>query len=181
MLASIYLASLVFGGGLLLISVFAGADDVEFDGDVDMDMDMDVDADVDLDADADLDADGDGLHLGDALWLPILSFRFWTFLLAFGGFVGFVIEVGGFMPAGTSPWVALPVGFLSGYSVSYLLRQLKSVKVDSSIDPELDYVGRRGEVLLDVLPGEGGVVRVDMGFCESQPGHAAQQPAAQRP
>ena len=100
----IYLGSLVVGGLRVAVSLIFGGDDADADADADFDLDADTDVDLDLDADADvdldLDADADvdldvdhdssiadlvqhgveGTH--DAMWLPFLSLRFWTFSLA---------------------------------------------------------------------------------------------------
>ncbi|MCO5170175.1 MAG: YqiJ family protein [Planctomycetes bacterium] len=154
LLLSLYVGGLVLGGGLLAASALMG--------------DADHDADHDLDHDLDHDADHGG-HVGaaDAVWLPILSIRFWTFFLAFFGLTGLTLE--GMRAVGLigATWavvlaLALVTGAGAGWLVSRLLRGLKQEKVSSEVVPEQDYVGKAAEVLLDVAPGDPGLVRLDV-------------------
>lgn len=157
---ALYVGCLIVGGGLVLLSFFS-------DHDSDADVDVDVDADVDVDFDGDvghLDAGDLGPHgvgMADALWLPFLSLRFWIFFGAFFGLTGTLFSA--FSLASWKPTlgVSLGVGFVTGYFVSWLVRKLRSEKVDSNIDPTRDYVGKRGDVLLDIVPGDPGMVRVE--------------------
>ena len=156
--------ALVLGGGLLVASALMG-------GGKDADLDVDVggpDVDVDLDADADADLDHDGhVGVGDALWLPILSIRFWTFSLAFFGLTGLVLEGMRMVGLVGAPWgvvlgLAVVTGAVSGWVVSRIVQQLKQERVSSEVVPEHDYAGKAAEVLLDVAPGDPGLVRLDV-------------------
>lgn len=162
LLLSIYLGGLIVGGGLLLVSAVLGGND----HDADLGGDLDVDGDLDADADADLDHDGH-VGVGDALWLPVLSIRFWTFFLAFFGLTGLLLE--GMRTVGLigAPWgvvlaLAIVAGVGSGWLVSLIIRKLKTEKVTSEVVPEHDYAGKAAEVLLDVAPGDPGLVRLDV-------------------
>ena len=70
---TVYWLFLLFGGTLLVFSIFAGTDS---DADVDFDVDSDMDFDFDADADLDMDAGGEGLaaagcsHLTPAVTHP---------------------------------------------------------------------------------------------------------------
>ena len=153
-----YVGSLVLGGGLLGASMLLGGSDHDADHDADLGADHDADADADHDHDH---AHGPhGPDLAGALWLPVLSLRFWTFFLAFFGLTGTLLDVLDLAPAGVTLGVALGLGLLCGYTTAALIRSLRAQQVDSSIDPERDYVGRSGEVLQDVLPGDPGLVRL---------------------
>lgn len=148
-----YVGGLIVGGGLLGASMLLGGHGH------DADADLDADADADLSGDHDHDHDH-GSDLAHAVWLPILSLRFWTFFSAFFGLTGTLLDGLGLAPPYTALGVALGMGFLCGYTTSALIRSLKSKQVDSGIDPERDYVGKSGDVLLDVAPGDPGVVRL---------------------
>ncbi|MBX3467103.1 MAG: DUF1449 family protein [Planctomycetes bacterium] len=154
LLLGLYLGGLVLGGGLLAASVVMGDSDHDVDHDLDHDLDHDV---------------SHGGHVGaaDAVWLPILSIRFWTFFLAFFGLTGLTLE--GLRAVGLigAPWpvvlgLAAATGVGAGALVSRLLRGLKQERVSSEVVPELDYVGKAAEVLLDVAPGDPGLVRLDV-------------------
>jgi len=157
----LYVFCLVVGMGLLLASFVHDHDgDADFDADADFDHDVDLDHDVDVgDLDADHDVDvAEGIDAADALWLPLLSLRFWIFFAAFFGLTGTALH---FLT--TPPWalgVALTMGAGTGYAASWVVRTLRAQKVNSAVDPRVDYVGRRGEVILGVEPGDPGTVRL---------------------
>lgn len=159
LLLAAYLGSLVLGGGLLVVSAVLGGHDHDHDVDHDVDHDADHDA-------ADHDAALAHASASDALWLPIFSIRFWTFFLAFFGLTGLTLE--GLRAVGLigAHWgivvgLAVAVGSIAGYVVSRIIRSLRQENVTSTVTPEVDYVGKAGEVLLDVAPGDPGLVRLD--------------------
>ncbi len=168
LLLATYVGALVLGGGLLVVSALLGGHDHDADVDHDVELEAEVEADAELDADADADADHDGhVGVGDALWLPVLSIRFWTFFLAFFGLTGLSLE--GLRHAGLigAPWgvvlgLAIVTGVVSGWVVSRIVQQLKQEKVSSEVVPEHDYAGKAAEVLLDVAPGDPGLVRLEV-------------------
>ncbi len=168
LLLATYVGALVLGGGLLVASALMGGGK---DADLDVDHDLDVggpDADLDADADADAALDHDGhVGVGDALWMPILSIRFWTFSLAFFGLTGLVLEGMRMVGLIGAPWglvlgLAVVTGAVSGWVVSRIVQQLKQERVSSEVVPEHDYAGKAAEVLLDVAPGDPGLVRLDV-------------------
>lgn len=169
---TLYLSCLVVGG------VFVGLSTLGAVG-KDVDADLDADADVDLDADLDIDVPalppggvGPGfeaehaLTVADAshglgprkrkLWLPMLSFRFWTFGSAFFGLTGALLTsftgVGAFMVAVMSGATGVSVGTVSAWMVRWLRRPVgESVRL-------ADYAGSAGELELPLR--EGGVTRI---------------------
>ncbi len=156
-----YLTTLIIGGSMLLLSIFAGGDH-EMDHDLqleagDMDLDMDLDSDFDLDA----DAHGFDFHGFDA-WLPIGSLRFWTFFTAFFGLVGTVLTaIGGFGMALTlGP--SIGTGYLSGVAATKVLKALNKESVGKVIGGA-DLVGHSGTLVLPVSPGQPGKIRIQMG------------------
>lgn len=176
-----YLGSLILGGGLLVASAVLGGGDG----------DADVDHDIDHDIDHDVDHDVDHADVGSALWLPILSLRFWTFFLAFFGLTGAILDLlgrAGAVGASTGGVLAISLvtGFGAGWGIATLVRRLKADTVSSTIVPETDYAGRAGEVILDVAPGSPGWVRVEVRGvsvdlkAELVPGHEAPLTAGQQ-
>lgn len=162
----LYLGCTIVGMGLVALSFFSDHDsDADVDADFDMDADVDVDVDLDVDADADLDLDHDGdlapsVSAGDALWLPVLSLRFWIFFVAFFGLTGLLLTFVSGLSWQPVLGTSLGLGFFSGYFTSRLIQKLRSEKVHSNIDPATDYLGREGQVLLRVEPGSPGQVRL---------------------
>lgn len=159
-----YVGCLIVGGGLVLVSFFSDTDhdaDVDMDMDMDLDVDMDVDVDVDMDVDADHDVDvASSIDGADALWLPVLSLRFWIFFAAFFGLTGTILHLLNQTSWKATLGISLGFGVGSGWVVSTLVRKLRSAKVDSNIDPQRDYVGQIGEVILAIEPGDPGLVRL---------------------
>ncbi|MBL4849269.1 MAG: NfeD family protein [Planctomycetes bacterium] len=151
---SIYVGCLILGGGLILISFFS-------DTDHDADVDVDVDVDFDIDADHDVDVP-QSVDVGDALWLPILSLRFWIFFTAFFGLTGTMLHLLDQMSWKGTLGVSVGMGVGSGWLVSWIVRRLRSDKVDSNIDPERDYVGTTGQVILSIEPESPGSVRLNV-------------------
>lgn len=160
----IYVACLIVGGGLVLVSFFSDADhDADLDVDADVDVDFDVDADVDIDADADADFDGpQSVDGADALWMPVLSLRFWIFFAAFFGLTGTLLHLIGGLSWQVTLGASIGTGVFAGWTVSWMVRKLRTERVDSNVDPERDYVGSRGEVILIVEPGSPGQVRLSI-------------------
>ena len=157
MLFSVYIGCLIVGGGLVVASFFA-------DSDHDVDVDVDVDADFDLDADHDIGDASPSVDMAEALWLPFLSLRFWLFFSAFFGLMGTILTTFVLQEA---QWqlglgISLGVGFVLGYAGSKIIQTLRYQKVSSAVDPHRDYVGKRGQVLIDILPGTEGHVRLDV-------------------
>lgn len=143
----------------------------------DVDADLDADAYLDLDLDGEVGALGPGpieagfeaehaLTVADAshglgprkrkLWLPMLSFRFWTFGSAFFGLTGALLTnftgVGALMVAVMSGATGVSVGTVSAWMVRWLRRPVgESVRL-------ADYAGSAGELELPLR--EGGVTRI---------------------
>lgn len=181
---SVYLGSLVFGGLFVVVSLVFGGDDhdvdmdadadvdLDFDADADVDLDLDADADVDfdVDADADIDIDHDGSNLGelmhtaghathDAMWLPFLSLRFWTFSLASFGLMGVILTlILGSMIA-VLP-ISLATGMTIGTFAAWFFRRLKSETVSAEVGLKR-FIGTEARVLLPIRPGGIGKIVID--------------------
>ncbi len=139
-LLAIYLFCAVVGGVFVALSALGGlSKSVELDKNVDADADAALDFDKHVDFDKHLDFDK-SLHTGElsasqgaqALkdfdtsrgkrFRPLLSFKFWTFCLAFFGVTGTIFTLLNLIP---SPLITLIVsvmtGVTSGLGVSYAL------------------------------------------------------------
>ena len=151
---TLYLVTLIVGGCLLMLSIFAGGDH---------ELDHDVDADFDANLDMDLDGDVDGFDAGgyDA-WLPVGSLRFWTFFAAFFGLVGTVLTAVGGMGKLMTLAPAIGVGYLSGVVATKLLRALTKQKVGKVVGGN-DLVGVSGTLMLPASPQEPGKIRIQLG------------------
>jgi membrane protein implicated in regulation of membrane protease activity len=149
-----YLSTLIIGGSLLLLSIFAG-------GDHEIDHDTDFDADFDADADFDHDAGGFDFHGFDA-WLPIGSLRFWTFFSAFFGLVGTALTFSGEMGATMTLAPSIGVGYITGISATRLLKKLTKESVGKVVSRD-DIVGSTGKLMLPVAKGVEGKVRLNVG------------------
>lgn len=149
----LYLSSLIVGGSLLTISIFAGGDGNDADADS-----LDQGADHPHDADADSSVDVAGL---DA-WLPVTSLRFWTFFLAFFGLVGTaLLLVGAPMGAALTAIPSAGVGYLSGVVAVRVLRALARQQIGTSLGTA-DLVGEVGQLTLPAGPGNRGTIRLQV-------------------
>ncbi len=152
---TLYLTTLIAGGGLLLLSIFAG-------GDHEMDHDFDVDGDLDLDADADLDGGADGFDSAFDAWLPIGSLRFWTFFATFFGLVGTALVLTTDLSMLMTLAPSVGVGYLCGALATKLLRSLTKERIGKVVGGN-DLVGISGTLMLPASPGQPGKIRLQMG------------------
>jgi hypothetical protein len=133
-MTTIYLAAIAFGVTLLLGSMVLGGKDIGHDGS----------------------------HHGDAglAWAPVLSLRFWVFLLAFGGGAGYAL-----VKLGSTQVVAaigaLSVGWIAGALAVAVVAHLKNTSVSSEVAAN-ELVGVTGTLVLPVGPGKPGKVRIDV-------------------
>lgn len=149
-----YLSTLIIGGSLLLLSIFAGGDH---------EMDHEVEFDSDFETDADLDGDHSGLDLhGFDAWLPIGSLRFWTFFCAFFGLVGTAILVTNSMSTTLSLVPSIGVGYTTGLVATRLLRSLTKNSVGKVVGPR-ELIGSTGKLMLPVGEQVLGKVRMQIG------------------
>ncbi len=93
-------------------------------------------------------------------WAPIASLRFWVFLLAFGGAVGYVLERMGESQA-VAAGGALAVGWTSGAMAVAIIRGLAKKSASSQVESK-ELVGVTGQLVLPAAPGKPGKVRVEV-------------------
>lgn len=145
----------------------------DFDADHDFDHDVDVDHDVGHDFDADAEVPADALTVADAshgveprhgkrrVWVPMMSFRFWTFGSAFFGLTGTLLTTltgaGGVIVAGLSAVTGLGVGTASASVVRWLR---KPVGATARL---AEYTGTVGELTMALREGSLTRVRLQVG------------------
>jgi membrane protein implicated in regulation of membrane protease activity len=168
MLVYLYVFALVFGGILLLASIFTGGNDADADAGGDIEA-----SDVDAGGDVDADTHGDAAHHGHGssidvhgalgLFTVFLSLRFWTFFLAFFGATGLAFHTLELVHSSTVTLIiAAAMGVLTGYATVLIMRAL-STNQSGAIATAADYVGQSGRVLLPIAPDQVGKVRLQIG------------------
>lgn len=149
----IYIAALILGGGLLLVSIAGGHDG----GDSGTDHDHAFGH-----GDA---AHGDAAHDGvaqdgtDVIAL-FLSLRFWTFLLAFGGLTGVLLALVG-VPEPVRAAVSGGVGFALGTFAAWAMQRLSKSSLSSALSSD-DWIGRTARVTVPVSAARPGKIRVEL-------------------
>jgi hypothetical protein len=135
---AIYIGALLFGGVLILASVFGAGEHA---------------VDVHSSDVSDPHAEGSGHVLLAALF----GIRFWSFGAAFFGLTGLLLRVLG-APALAAP-VGAVVGAAAGFAASLLFRKMTREAVGSVGDAGA-LVGREGRLLLPVTSAQQGKVRI---------------------
>lgn len=184
---SLYIGSLILGGVFVSLSVISGLGgdgdmevdkEFEFDKEIalEFDKDFDLDADADADVDADLDLDGDGdvdaddlavalaadkdieVASGGRKFRPYLSFKFYTFSLAFFGLTGTLLTLlsGGVMLTFV---LSLIMGLGSGLGMTYLLHAANRSE-GGKVGTGKDLVGTTAKVTIPIRPGQMGKVKL---------------------
>ncbi len=163
---TLYLTLLIVGGFFVGMSSIMGGGDHEIDHDLDGDGIPDGDLDHDVDHDVDHDGDGDSDHdhsmgINDISWyMPILSFKFWTFFATTTGMSGSILTFLGKKELLTA-LISFPFGFLAGYLISYTIKKLRSNKTNSSITMA-DYEGQVAKVVIPFEKGERGKISMNI-------------------
>jgi membrane protein implicated in regulation of membrane protease activity len=141
----LYIASLGLGGVVLLISLAGGHGDGHGDAGADH-------------GDHGAHAEAESAH--NALLLPFLSLRFWTFAAAFFGLTGLVLGGLGLAAPALVPFIAGGVGLGSGYAASQIFRALARKPLGQLGTG--GHVGREGKLLLPVGPSQRGKLRLSV-------------------
>lgn len=169
-LLSIYVFCLIVGGAFVALSVFAGIGDADADFDTDFDADADFDADFDADADADFDADADADADHDheievsnrRKFTPWLSFKFWTFALAFFGLTGVIFEGLGLIDSSMAVLgLSAGLGLISGLGVAWAMHKVGYSEVTRGIT-ENHYLGQTARVVLPIRGTRRGKVQMQI-------------------
>lgn len=143
-----YMVALGAGGTLVLMTLLLGGDS-HADADLDSpDFDPDVDAHV---------------GVGDVLesWLPLASFRFWTFFLAFFGLAGTLFTASGSLGKWPGALAAGAVGYGAGLFMTKLMKNLRKSNVDSKLSSN-DWIGQDAKVVIPLEKGALGKIRMSV-------------------
>ncbi len=155
-MTSIFLFSLIVGGGLLALSLLGdlfGAGDADMDVDLDTDLDLDLDTDLAVDADPDVDTDVAGAF-------KVFTIRNLTYFLFGFGAVGWILTA-------TSPELPLLLvtaaatgsGALAAALAMAAFGWLKATDAGFMAE-ESSFVGCEGRVVLPLRPGKVGQIVV---------------------
>ncbi|MGE0322199.1 MAG: hypothetical protein AB7K71_10655 [Polyangiaceae bacterium] len=156
-----YLAALIVGFGTIALQLLMGGSG---DGDTEAGGGGDADADTEAELDhGDVSHDGEGAHVhADGGFLPIfLSLRFWTFSLLAFGLSGSLLHFLDWASSITALIVAVSLGLLSGFGVSWVFRALGRAQTTSG-GTARDAVGQVGKVLVPCTKGGRGKVRIEL-------------------
>jgi membrane protein implicated in regulation of membrane protease activity len=174
----VYLAALIFGGGMLLLSVMGGHESAHGGGG--------HDAAGHAGGGHIGGQSGHGLHAGGGhahgvghaahgagqaaqkaataaggsdLLAIFLSLRFWTFFLACGGLSGVLLTLVG-VPEGPAAAMAASSGLVLGTFSAWALLRLSRAQLSSALGAE-DWIGRNGRVTVPVSAARAGKVRLE--------------------
>lgn len=143
-----YLVCLIVGGIFVFLAAFGGLDGIDFDND--------------FDADIDVKDESQGEKTPrKPIWLPFLSFKFWTFGVCFFGLTGVLLNW--LQPNLSQPITAIAsatVGLICGTAVAWLLHSLRHDTVNSLIAAD-DLVGLSGTVEVPFDVNSRGKVRLE--------------------
>jgi membrane protein implicated in regulation of membrane protease activity len=146
---AVYVGSLLFGGLLIVASLFGAGHDA----------DMHVDLHVGDGHGGQGDTDGHDQTQASA-WLTLFGLRFWSFGAAFFGLTGVILHaIGGPVVAAAAPFIAAGVGVAAGLGASTAFRALSRETV-GQLRGAAALVGREGRLLLPVARGQRGKVRI---------------------
>jgi hypothetical protein len=136
---AVYLGALLFGGLVIVATVFGVGHEVDAHGGDGADADH-------------------GSGTGSAL-LSLFGLRFWSFGAAFFGLTGLVMRALGW--PGLAPYVSALVGVAAGLGATVAFRALARDTVGQVSDPAA-WLGREGRLLLPVSPGQRGKIRLTL-------------------
>lgn len=138
-----YLFALVVGGALLAVSLLGGHHDA-----------------AGHHGDAGHDASHDGHHGAKDLVWSILSIRFWTYGLAFGGATGLLLRLLARAPEPLTGLLSAAVGGAAGLFVQALVA--RATRGESGMTSARDLVGQPAQVLVPFSRSQTGKIRLQM-------------------
>ncbi len=98
----------------------------------------------------------------ESFLLRLLSFRFWTFFLAFFGITGVILDGFGVVPSRlVAGALAVGMGLFAGLFANWLVRVM-TVESTNSAASAADYVGKTGRLIVGISPGASGKVRLEV-------------------
>ncbi len=157
---TVYLTCLIVGGVFVLLAALGGDGEFGGDGDVDFGADGDLGGDLEATVDPGVPSASDATPDMQALWLPIFSFKFWTFGSCFFGLTGCcLIWFGPETSDATISTISAFIGIGTGATAAWALRRLQTRESDSTVRT-VDLVGVQGTVAIPIDAVEAGTVRL---------------------
>jgi len=144
----IYIASLLVGGTVVVLSALGGLGDADLDIGGDLDIDADVGAEVELGADT-----GDVGH--GISFLSILKIRRLFFFAFFFGLTGLLVGLGA-EPVETL-YTAVGMGVLCAWLGDWIISKMTHSSASGSLEPE-DYIGLEAQVTVPIASGQRGKI-----------------------
>lgn len=158
-----YVFFMVVGGAFVLLSLLGGFGDADADVEAEVDFDVDADAEVEFDLDGEVEAQGPGTDLevsSQKRFRPWLSFKFWTFSMAYFGLTGVLFEGLGLWSSTVGVAVlSVAMGLFAGLFSAYLMHWVDRSEVNRGVT-EGDYVGTTATVTLPLQAARRGKVRM---------------------
>src|SRR5690554_5868019 len=146
----IYIFCMVLGGIFVGLSVFGGL----FEGDADLDAAGDIEIDAEVDADFEVSI---GRRFN-----PFVSFKFYTFGLAFFGLTGVLFTALNLMQSSVGIFaLSLGMGLFTGLAMAYVLFRLNASGGSEGITSR-DYAGLPAKIMLPVSAERNGKVRLSI-------------------
>ncbi|MBA2662397.1 MAG: hypothetical protein H0U74_08900, partial [Bradymonadaceae bacterium] len=115
----------------------------------------------DVDVDHDVDHGGKDIETFGRRFNPLLSFKFYTFALAFFGLTGVIFTLLALASPVVTAVLAAIMGFAAGLGVSYVLHVANRSEGSAGIT-EGDYKGTMAKVMLPIKQGQRGKVRMQI-------------------
>lgn len=158
---AVYLAVLILGGTLVVLSVLGashgGAGD--FHADAGAELHADADTHVEVHAGGDAHAGHhEGDHGANAPWLPFLSLRFWTYFFATTGAAGVLLTLAAGVREPMAAILSSATGAGVGLVVSYIFRWMRLSEVTSLAGVD-DMLGKIGLVTVPIRESQPGRIR----------------------
>ncbi|MEB3343167.1 NfeD-like protein [Okeania sp.] len=153
---SAYIFCLIIGGVFVGLSAFAGLDGVDFD--------QDFEADLEIINQENREEGNTSIYHQPRrrLWLPFLSWKFWTFSSCFFGLTGVVLSnLSTRLSANIIAIISIIVGILCGTIMSYVLYNLKNRPANSLVRSD-DLLGLSGTVEIPFDKKSKGKIRVNV-------------------
>ena len=153
-----YIVAMVVGGGLILLSAFAGLTGHADAPDADHDVHFDTDHEHDLN---EVHAQAHAHEGASESWLPFLSLRFWTYFFGGWGLCGFLLAMTRQTVEPVTVTFATCVGIAVGMLAFVATRLLRKSELDSKISSK-DFLGASGRLVVAARPGQLGKARLEI-------------------
>lgn len=153
-----YIVAMVVGGGLILLSAFAGLTGHADAPDADHDVHFDTDHEHDI---SEVHAQAHAHEGSNESWLPFLSLRFWTYFFGGWGLSGFLLAITRQTIEPITVTLASCVGLVVGLLAFVATKLARRADLDSKISSK-DFLGASGRLVVAARPGQIGKARLEI-------------------